>query len=60
MKERFSTPEARPATRRPKGSLPALTESKFHEDSNFMDLDDWPEEDDDFFDDFFPEEVKRR
>ncbi len=60
MKDRVSSPENRPSTRRPKGTGAAVTDPKFREDANFMDLDDWTEEDDDFFDDFFPEEVKRR
>ncbi len=60
MKDRALSPEKRPSTRRAKGSASTTTDPKFREDTNFMDLDDWTEEDDDFFDDFFPEEVKRR
>ncbi len=59
MKDRVSTTE-KVSTKRGKRNIPPTADSKFHEDADFMELDDWTEEDDDFFDDFFPEEVKRR
>jgi hypothetical protein len=58
MKQRASPKEKRPLARK---AVPAIaSETILREDGNFMDLDDWLEDEDDFFDEFFPEEVKRR
>ncbi|WP_041855903.1 hypothetical protein [Candidatus Korobacter versatilis] len=59
MKDTSSAIDKRP-TRRTKRSAAASTNAQPREDADFMELDDWADEDDDFFDDFFPEEVKRR
>jgi hypothetical protein len=60
MKDRASKVEKRPAPRRAMPTRVADCEANLREDGNFMDLDDWTEDEDDIFDDFFPEEVKRR
>ena len=58
MRQRASPKDKRPTPRKPTPTTPS--ETVVREDGSFMDMDDWLEEDDDFFDDFFPEEVKRR